>query len=606
MVTSPSRTVTSASGDDPTTAIGSPSGRRQPQQVHVRTRVGGPQHPVDVQRVGRGRHVEALGQHDLEGVAGPDVLLGDARPWPGSRPSRIRRCTSAGCVPRTPRRAARTARASCALIAVQPANGVVVGVVHPLVGAVPVDRVGDQGDGALVVIERGQVGRQQHHQFGDAELVRPPSAVPASRRGRRRRVDALQPADDVVAEVADHAAGQRRQAGAAARCAAPQRLGQRVQRIAAVGQPVRRRGRARRRRRPARSARPAPSTPTNDQRDQDRPFSADSSRKVPGRSPARVAYRPTGVIASASSRRVTGMTRRSHGQLPELLPARADLAERGAGPGRRRDGGDGHGRHSAGPAPAPRRLRPARGSCDVAQFVWTYRQSWLWLSSSGSPARPGGWSTPCQRCPSSWTGPMPVPLHHQTRERDRVGHLRRRAAGRRRHRERAGTQRAAGCLARHRAPGDRQPGAQGLLVRRRGLGTHVVERVGMVRRLQLSSLHHDLGGAGQEPSTRVLVNDGRAGARRGRRGDAARAAPARAAPAPPAHGALRAAGAAGELPAAAISRRCRPARSRADRPVRRPAPGAACACGSHSSASAPAPARPRNAGCSTNPPRHRC
>ena len=52
-------------------------------------------------------------------------------------------------------------------------------------------------------------------------------------------------------------------------------------------------------------------TPTNDQRDQDWPFSADSSRNVPGRSPASVAYRPTGVIASASSRRVTGMTRRS-------------------------------------------------------------------------------------------------------------------------------------------------------------------------------------------------------------------------------------------------------------------------------------------------------
>ncbi len=48
---------------------------------------------------------------------------------------------------------------------------------------------------------------------------------------------------------------------------------------------------------------------------------------------------------------------------------------------------------------------------------------------------------------------------------------------------------------------------RGLLVRRRGLGTHVVEGAGMVRPLQLSSLHQDLGRAGQRPSTRVLVND---------------------------------------------------------------------------------------------------
>src|SRR5664279_2572974 len=52
-------------------------------------------------------------------------------------------------------------------------------------------------------------------------------------------------------------------------------------------------------------------TPTNDHRDHDRPFSADSSRNVPGRSPASDAYSATGVSVSASSLRVTGMTLRS-------------------------------------------------------------------------------------------------------------------------------------------------------------------------------------------------------------------------------------------------------------------------------------------------------
>ena len=46
------------------------------EQIHVRAGVGGPQHPVDVQRVGVGRSLEALGDNDLEALAGPDVLLG--------------------------------------------------------------------------------------------------------------------------------------------------------------------------------------------------------------------------------------------------------------------------------------------------------------------------------------------------------------------------------------------------------------------------------------------------------------------------------------------------------------------------------------------------
>src|SRR5215218_4974796 len=44
------------------------------QQVHVGRRVGGPQHPVEVQPVHVGGQLEPLRQDDLEGVAGADVL----------------------------------------------------------------------------------------------------------------------------------------------------------------------------------------------------------------------------------------------------------------------------------------------------------------------------------------------------------------------------------------------------------------------------------------------------------------------------------------------------------------------------------------------------
>src|ERR1700728_3949898 len=47
----------------------------------------------------------------------------------------------------------------------------------------------------------------------------------------------------------------------------------------------------------------------NDHRDHDRPFSADSSRNVPGRLAASLRYADSGVSASASTLRVTGTTR---------------------------------------------------------------------------------------------------------------------------------------------------------------------------------------------------------------------------------------------------------------------------------------------------------
>ncbi len=63
-----------------------------------------------------------------------------------------------------------------------------------------VDGVGDQQHRAVGVVEHGQVGGEQHGELGEPEVVR----------GEVRQL--LQAADDVVAEVAHQAAGERREA----------------------------------------------------------------------------------------------------------------------------------------------------------------------------------------------------------------------------------------------------------------------------------------------------------------------------------------------------------------------------------------------------------
>ena len=159
---------------------------RQPQQVHVRARVGGPQHPVDVQRVGRRWARRTAGTARSGRRRRPGCAPWRPPPWPGSRsdvrpPDAPRRLRA-----RTPRRAATIGAASCCAHRVQPGDGVVVGVVDPLVGGVPVHRVGDQRDGALVVVQRGQVGGEQHHQFRDAAARRRRRSSPAVRVDARR------------------------------------------------------------------------------------------------------------------------------------------------------------------------------------------------------------------------------------------------------------------------------------------------------------------------------------------------------------------------------------------------------------------------------------
>ena len=118
-----------------------------------------------------------------------------------------------------------------------PGDGVGVRLVDALVAVVEVDRVGDQPDLAVVVVEHRQVGDQQEHQLGDVQVVGVAVGQP------------LDPADDVVAEVADQAGGERRQpvaAGCAA--AAGSRAPPRADRRRRAGRPGRARSRPPRRR----------------------------------------------------------------------------------------------------------------------------------------------------------------------------------------------------------------------------------------------------------------------------------------------------------------------------------------------------------------------
>ena len=124
---------------------------------------------------------------------------------------------------------------------VEPGDRVGVGLVDALVGAVVVHRVGDEQDGALVVVEHREVGGEQHGELGQVQVVLGEVRQP------------LEPAHGVVAEVADQAAGERRQAGVRvpAVCSALDVRAQHLERVA-VGRHA-----GRRRAEPDRAARPA-------------------------------------------------------------------------------------------------------------------------------------------------------------------------------------------------------------------------------------------------------------------------------------------------------------------------------------------------------------
>ena len=110
---------------------------------------------------------------------------------------------------------------------VEPGDGVGVRLVDPFVGAVEVDRVGDQPHLAVVVVEHGEIGGQQEGQLGHLQVVDVAVGQP------------LDPPDGVVAEEADQPGGERRQPVGPRGVQQAQRLADRGQRVAAGGQPGR-------------------------------------------------------------------------------------------------------------------------------------------------------------------------------------------------------------------------------------------------------------------------------------------------------------------------------------------------------------------------------
>ena len=170
------------------------------EQVHVRAGVGGPQHPVDVQRARRARRLEALGGHDLERLAGADALLDvlDGVLVARRRPT----CAVYGGTSDGGSAAALAAagRARSAAIASRRATA------SAYASSTPVSR-----SLWLIALAISRTVPSQWSRTARSEV----SSIVSSGSRRSSSVllaDLLQAADDVVAEVADHAAGERRQA----------------------------------------------------------------------------------------------------------------------------------------------------------------------------------------------------------------------------------------------------------------------------------------------------------------------------------------------------------------------------------------------------------
>ena len=187
------------------------------QQVHVRAGIGDPQHPVDVKRIGVGVHLEPLGRDHLERFPGLDVadqLVDDRGVLLDGALGAVRGCRPAERGHRGLQRFGQRRGHH-----IQAGDGVVIRPVDALVGAVPVHRVGDQRDGAFVVVDRGDVGGQQQHHVRQAEVVDGEFGQP------------FEAADHVVGEVADQARRQRRQAGQRGGLQQRERGAQRLQRV---------------------------------------------------------------------------------------------------------------------------------------------------------------------------------------------------------------------------------------------------------------------------------------------------------------------------------------------------------------------------------------
>jgi len=178
------------------------AGVRQTHVVHIGTRVDGPQHAVDVERVRGAVEFQALGDDHLEHLAVADRFLRGKHGGQEVLAPRAEAQVGLGGVRHEHRRARGAGTEQVRLHAVEAGDGVRVGLIHAFVRGVHVDGVGDQPDRGVHVVDGDQVGGQAQAEFRDVELVR--------REGAQGRLPVPQ---DVPPEGADESAGQRGQAG---------------------------------------------------------------------------------------------------------------------------------------------------------------------------------------------------------------------------------------------------------------------------------------------------------------------------------------------------------------------------------------------------------
>jgi len=143
---------------------------RQRDEVHVRARVGRPQDAVDLEGVRLAVHVHPEREHHLEHLAVPDRLLARPHgclevlrgpPEPEVGFGAVAEHGDDGWAGRRER----------TLHLVQAGDGILPGLVDPLIGAVPVDGVRDEPRAARVVVEGDEVGDEAQREERQATVV---------------------------------------------------------------------------------------------------------------------------------------------------------------------------------------------------------------------------------------------------------------------------------------------------------------------------------------------------------------------------------------------------------------------------------------------------
>jgi len=174
----------------------------QIEEIHVGRGIERAQGAVDINRAGLERHAQALAEHHLKHVAGADVVLalfnGSDEALAGEAGDEVGLAQGIG---RQHVRVAGTAVAQPVDQRIQSALGAGPGL---RLGRVGVD---DEVQAALEVVEHRHFFAQHEEDVGRVELIGQHAAV-----GQRAGQTRLDVTDALEAEVADQAAGERRQA----------------------------------------------------------------------------------------------------------------------------------------------------------------------------------------------------------------------------------------------------------------------------------------------------------------------------------------------------------------------------------------------------------